>query len=108
MGEWTEPQLAQILADLKLEDAELLATGFDNGEIDRLLAELNAAALGDVVEPPLPTIPKVARSEVGQVYQLGRHRLMCGDSTNADHVQKLMDGQRSPLCATDPPYLVDY
>ncbi len=108
IAEWIEPQLAQVLAELKLEDADLLATGFDNGEIDRLLAALNAAALGDVVEAPLPTIPKVARSEVGQVYELGRHRLMCGDSTNAADVQKLMDGQRSPLCATDPPYLVDY
>lgn len=108
IAEWNYPELAQVLADLKLEDADLLASGFDDEELDRLFAELNAANLHDLVEPPLPAIPKIARSESGQVYELGSHRLMCGDSTNADDVQKLMGSERSPLCATDPPYLVDY
>jgi DNA modification methylase len=108
IAEWNEPQLAEILAELKLEDADLFATGFDNQEIDRLLAQLNATALSDVVEPPVPELPKIARSVRGEVYELGPHRLMCGDSTNVDDVHKLMAGERSPLCATDPPYLVDY
>jgi DNA modification methylase len=108
IAEWKELELAAILAELKLEDADLLATGFDNREIDRLLAELNATSLSDVVEPPLPEVPTVARSVRGQVYELGPYRLMCGDSTNADDVLKLMAGQRAALMATDPPYLVDY
>ena len=90
------------------DNAELSASGFDTAEVDRLLAELNAGNLADVAEPPLPEVPKVARSKRGEVYQLGSHRLMCGDSTSAADVLKLMNGQRAPLCATDPPYLVDY
>lgn len=108
IAEWNEPELGKILAELKLEDADLLATGFDAKEVDRLLAQLNATALADVVEPPLPETPEVARSVPGEVYELGPHRLMCGDSTKPEDVLKLMAGERSPLCATDPPYLVDY
>jgi DNA modification methylase len=108
IAEWDEEALARVLADLKAQDGELTASGFDEKEIDRLLAELNAGNLADVVEPAIPEIPKVARSVRGEVYQLGPHRLMCGDSTSAEDVQKLMDGQRATLCATDPPYLVDY
>jgi len=100
--------LGRVLADLRAEGADLAVTGFPEGDIDRLLAELNAANLADVVEPPLPEVPRVARSKRGEVYALGPHRLMCGDSTNADDVLKLMDGGRAALCATDPPYLVDY
>ena len=100
--------MGRVLADLRAEGADLAVTGFPEGDIDRLLAELNAANLADVVEPPLPEVPKVAKSKRGEVYPLGAHRLMCGDSTNADDVLKLMDGGRAALCATDPPYLVDY
>src|SRR5262249_35849273 len=72
------------------------------------LAELDSANLADVVEPPVPEAPKHPESRRGEIYELGPHRLMCGDSTSAEDVIKLMNGQRSPLCATDPPYLVDY
>ncbi|HUJ25417.1 MAG TPA: DNA modification methylase [Myxococcales bacterium] len=108
IAEWDEEMLARVLADLKGQGADVAATGFDEKEIDRLLAEINAANLADVVEPPVPEVPKVARSVPGEVYQLGPHRLMCGDSTSAEDVQKLMAGQRATLCATDPPYLVGY
>ena len=108
IAEWDETQLATILEELKAQDVDLAASGFGTEEIDRLLAELNAVSLADVVEPPVPEVPKIAESKRGEVYELGPHRLMCGDSTHADDVIKLMKGERSPLCATDPPYLVDY
>ena len=108
IAEWDEEMLARVLADLKAEGAELTASGFGAGEIDSLLAELNAANLADIVEPPLPATPKEPKSRRGEVYALGPHRLMCGDSTNADDVLTLMKSERAPLCATDPPYLVDY
>src|SRR5437762_3610065 len=82
VAEWDEEALARVLADLRAEGADLTATGFPEDDIDRLLAELNAANLADVVEPPLPEVPKVGRSKRGEVYALGLHRLMCGDSTN--------------------------
>lgn len=108
IAEWDDEGLARVLADLKASGADVTASGFDEGEIDRLLAELNAGNLADIVEPPLPDVPKVARSVHGEVYALGAHRLMCGDSTSAEAVQKLMAGERAALMATDPPYLVDY
>lgn len=53
-------------------------------------------------------LPKKSKVKLGQIFQLGVHRLMCGDSTNPDHVLKLMNGERAEMMATDPPYLVDY
>ena len=59
----------------------------------------------DDYEESLPEEPKSAR---GEIYRLGRHRLMCGDSTSIDDIEKLMDGQKADLLLTDPPYNVDY
>ena len=56
-------------------------------------------------DKPLPEEP---RSKLGDIWQLGRHRLMCGDSTSAEDVEKLMDGEKADLLVTDPPYNVDY
>ncbi len=108
IAEWDETGLARVLADLKAQGVEVGASGFEENEIDRLLAELNAGNLADVIEQPVPEVPKVARSVRSEVYQLGPHRLMCGDSTSLDDVLKLMAGERAVLMATDPPYLVDY
>ena len=77
---------------------DVTITGFD-------LPELEQEAVDDGYEPELPATPK---SEEGQIYQLGRHRLMCGDSTEAEHVSLLMDGAQADLLLTDPPYNVDY
>lgn len=108
IAEWDDEALARLLADLKSQDVDLSASGFDGKEIDQLLAELNASNLADVVEDATPAVPKVARSKRGEVYELGAHRIMCGDSTSAEDVLKLMKGERAALLATDPPYLVDY
>lgn len=108
IAEWDERQLAKILEELKAQDVDLAASGFETSEIDRLLAELDSANLAEVLEPPVPEAPANPESRRGEIYQLGPHRIMCGDSTNADDVIKLMNGERASLCATDPPYLVDY
>ena len=105
---WNEEMLGRILADLRVQDVALDASGFDSEEIDRLIAELNAQDLSTVVEEPTPAAPKNPQSKRGEVYLLGPHRIMCGDSTNADDVLKLMAGERAALLATDAPYLVDY
>ncbi len=55
-----------------------------------------------------PELPKEPKSKIGDIYQLGRHRLMCGDSTNLDSVQKLCDGAVIDMLLTDPPYNIDY
>ena len=78
-------------------DIDMAVFGFDLGE--------EHVAVEDDYEPELPEEPK---SSVGQVYQLGRHRLMCGDSTSIDDVSKLMNGAQADMLLTDPPYNVDY
>jgi len=105
---WDDRVLARVVADLKAQNVALDASGFDAKEIDRLLAELNAQDLANVVEEPTPAPPKNPQSVRDEVYQLGLHRIMCGDSTSADDVLKLMGGERAVLAATDPPYIVDY
>jgi len=77
-------------------DIDMTVFGFDLGE---------EQAVEDDYEPELPEEPK---SFIGQVYKLGRHRLMCGDSTSVDDVSKLMNGAQADMLLTDPPYNVDY
>ena len=62
----------------------------------------------EVVEDIVPEVPEEPKSKKGEIYQLGNHRLMCGDSTNADDVAKLMDGNKADMVFTDPPYGVSY
>lgn len=110
LAEWqTEDLLAQLEA-LRNDDENLFAaTGFDAEDLDRLMAELDA-------ESPLPKVddegpeapPAHATAQRGDLWLLGDHRLLCGDSTCLPDVLRLMDGDKAALVATDPPYLVDY
>lgn len=61
----------------------------------------------EVVEDEVPEVPKVAESKLGEVYTLGRHRLLCGDATKIEDVEKLMNGQKADMVFTDPPYGID-
>ena len=87
---------------------ELEFEGFEFDEMDTRI-DAGGGTSHDVVEDDyeesLPEEPKSAR---GEIYQLGRHRLMCGDSTSIDDIEKLMDGRKADLLLTDPPYNVDY
>jgi DNA modification methylase len=106
---WNNQLLADLLGELRAEDA-LEGVGFDAAAIDELLAQLELdGASGQPVEDPGPgEVPESPVSARGEVWLLGRHRLMCGDSTSAEDMATLMAGQRASLFATDPPYLVDY
>jgi DNA modification methylase len=105
-GEWDEELLADLLADLSAMDADLALTGFSDEELARYLGGGGTEGLVDPDTPP--EIPEVPVSKRGDLWLLGRHRLLCGDSTDADDVARLMAGERAVLMATDPPYLVDY
>ena len=61
----------------------------------------------EIIQDEAPDVPEEPKSKLGEIYQLGDHRLMCGDSTNKDDVRKLMDGKEADLLFTDPPYNVD-
>lgn len=102
---WDDDVLRLELGDLRLEGFDLDLIGFDAGEIDALFATPTTGLTDpdDIPEPP--AVPVTRR---GDLWLLGGHRLLCGDSTAPTDVERLMNGQRAALFATDPPYLVDY
>ncbi|WP_337877386.1 DNA methyltransferase [Elioraea sp.] len=108
---WDESLLAAELRALRTEAFDLGLIGFDQGTLDRLLADVAAeepvAAVGDPDAPaPEPLEAPVTRP--GDLWLLGPHRLLCGDATSAADVARLLDGARPHLMVTDPPYGVDY
>ncbi len=108
LASWDEPALGRLLEELQQEDA-LLGVGFDDAEIDALLAELgDALEPGDVDDPGPEAPPDEPVTRTGDLWLLGEHRLLCGDSTDPACVESVMAGEQAALCATDPPYLVDY
>ena len=103
---WDEQILALELDDLKDAGYDLGLTGFSLDEIDALTPEELPDGLTD--EDAVPEIPDEPITKLGDIYKLGNHRLMCGDSTSIDAVDKLMDGQKADMVFTDPPYGVSY
>lgn len=90
---------------LKVVDEELLIdVGFDPRELDDI-KDLEPG-LVDVNE--LPLVSMEAKAHLGEIYQMGEHRLMCGDSTNPDQIKKLLNGEKLSMVFTDPPYNVNY
>jgi DNA modification methylase len=108
LAEWDDGMLARILSELKGADADLAATGFDAAEIDRLLADLGAERAAEVEEDPVPEVPQTPDSAPGTIYELGPHRLLCGDSTRVEDIRRLVAGDRISLLWTDAPYNVAY
>jgi DNA modification methylase len=103
---WDTTLLSLELADLKEQGFEMDVLGFDPKELDKLLEPEQVDGLTD--EDAVPETPVEPKTKLGDIYQLGNHRLMCGDSTSIDAVEKLMDGQKADMVFTDPPYNIDY
>jgi DNA modification methylase len=98
---------------LGLELAELQDEGFDLDLIGFDAKELAALLMPDVIEgltddDAVPDIPDEPKTRIGDIYELGNHRLMCGDSTSIDAVEALLDGSRPDMVFTDPLYNIDY
>ena len=103
---WDTTLLSLELADLKEQGFEMDVLGFDPKELDKLLEPEQVDGLTD--EDAVPEAPVEPKTKLGDIYQLGNHRLMCGDSTSIDAVEKLMDGQNADMVFTDPPYNVAF
>jgi DNA modification methylase len=99
---WDMDFLKLELQDLEDADFDLSLTGFDDKELDQLLAPEIEEGLTD--EDAVPEVPEEPKTKLGDIYILGNHRLMCGDSTSIDAVDKLMDGNSVDMVYTDPPY----
>jgi DNA modification methylase len=102
LAEWDDEMLAVELTDLKDMGFDLDLTGFSTDEIEALLAPTGTEGLTD--EDAVPEVPEAPVTVLGDVWLLGRHKVMCGDSTSIDAVEKLMDGQKADMVFTDPPY----
>jgi len=101
---WDEDMLATELQELADMDFDLDLTGFDSSELDAFLAMDDETPEGETDADEVPEVLDEAVSKPGDVWLLGKHRLMCGDSTKADDVARLMNGEMADLCFTSPPY----
>jgi DNA modification methylase len=103
---WDTAMLSIEMKDLEDEGFDLTLLGFDDKELNALLQPEVVEGLTD--EDAVPDVPVEPKTKLGDIYILGNHRLMCGDSTSIDAVDKLMDGQKADVLFTDPPYGINF
>ena len=100
---WDEDALAQTLASLQVDDSiDEIVTGFSEQEIKDMID--SSVGMDDIEEDEVPEVPEEAITQKGDLWLLGEHRLLCGDSTSEDDVARLMDGETEYMVYTDPPY----
>jgi DNA modification methylase len=104
LADWDLPALTKILDELRVEGA-LDGVGFDEAQLDEMIAELGALDI-DVTEDDVPLPPENPVTRRGDLWILGNHRLECGDSADAEDVDRLLAGARIQLVNSDPPYNV--
>ena len=111
-GEWDEVKLKDLLLDLDLGDYDISLTGFEQNDltelVDKLAIEPEAVDDDFNEDEALEQAEAEPVTKLGDVWLLGRHRLMCGDATSAGDVATLMDGKKANLVLTDPPYGVSF
>lgn len=103
-GRWDDEALAAMLRELRDAGADLVATGFDDAELKRRI-QIISGGKSSPDDVPDRVERRVAK---GDLWRLGRHRLVCGDSTDAATLERLFAGEKPALCVTDPPYGVEY
>ena len=111
LGGWDDALLASELKELLAEEFDLSLIGIEDGELDRLLREVEtggAAGEAGAGEEDIPEPPEKPVSRPGDLWLLGRHRLLCGDATVITDLERLLAGRKADLCFTDSPYNVDY
>lgn len=103
LGDWDEAMLRNEIAGLLAEDFDLDLLGFSDEDLEALLQDPDVVGEDDIPEPPVAPV-----SVAGDLWCLGDHRLICGDSTSADVVGRLLGSVKPLLMVTDPPYGVAY
>jgi DNA modification methylase len=107
-GDWEFEALADLIKDLEAQDFDVTLTGFDAAEIEDLFSRVHDKDATDDDYDVNKALEEAAFVKPGDIWILGRHRLLCGDATSAEDVEKLMDGKKANLVLTDPPYNVDF
>lgn len=104
-GQWEEDMLAEMLAELEQASADLLPlTGFPDAELERLLDSVRGDPDVDRDADAIPPLPDAPISKLGEIYELGPHRLLCGDARDSDAVLRFFDGKEAAVAVTSPPY----
>jgi DNA modification methylase len=112
-GDWDESKLTDLLSELEESEIDIELTGFDQDDLVDLIESLESELPVEVeednfdVEEELENIEE-PETKPGDIWQLGRHRLICGDSTDHSVIAQLMDGKLASMVFTDPPYNVAY
>ena len=103
-GEWDMPALKDLLEELDTGDIDMDLTGWNADELEELMTQVHQGETED------DAVPEVKKSicKTGDLWELGEHRLLCGDATKVADVARLMGGDRADMVFTDPPYGVDY
>lgn len=107
-GDWDKDKLMLLIADLQGADFDVSLTGFEPAELDALFKDSLKDGIHDDDFDVDAELQKPAITKQGDVWILGQHRLICGDSTKAETFTLLMDGKLANLVVTDPPYNVNY
>lgn len=107
-GEWNKDLLAELIKDLQSLDYDVSFTGFEPPEIDQLFSNVHSKEIQEDDFDVDAELAQPAVTRKGDVWLLGRHRLICGDSTDLAVFCLLMDGKKANLVVTDPPYNVAY
>ncbi|WP_195509904.1 site-specific DNA-methyltransferase [Clostridium tyrobutyricum] len=109
-GEWNMPKLADILDELDKSMFDISLTGFDAAEIEDLFSKVHDKDVSDDNFDEDEALEEIEEpiTKAGDLWILGKNRLICGDSTKTSDVEKLMNGKKANLCVTDPPYNVNY
>ncbi len=107
-ADWDEDLLRLELEELQLDDFDLALTGFDDDELLEIMAGEETTSEGNTDEDAAPEVPFNPVSKPGDVWIMGQHRLLCGDSTDAASYDTLLGNERVAMIFQDPPYNVDY
>ena len=107
-GDWEFEALADLIKDLEAQDFDVTLTGFDAAEIEDLFSQVHDKDAKDDDYDVNKALEEAAFVQPGDIWLLGRHRLLCGDATKSEDVEKLMDVKKANLVLTDPPYNVDF
>jgi len=107
-GDWEIEALADLIKELEAKDFDVTLTGFDAAEIEDLFSQVHDKDATDDDYDVNKALEEAAFVKSGDLWLLGRHRLLCGDATKHEDVDRLMDGKKANLVLTDPPYNVDF
>jgi DNA modification methylase len=107
-ADWDDDLLRLELEELQLDDFDIALTGFDDDELLEIMAGEETTTEGHTDEDAAPEVPVTPVSKPGDVWIMGPHRLLCGDSTDAASYTLLMAGEKAHMVVTDPPYGVNY